>query len=120
MLGHVFAWAQSPLFCSRQLFCTTTWDHRSRIASSLTYTRRFSDIDAEISFGLGHVDIAVAATIVVIESHLRRGAGIGRVVVLVLDGSTKAVEDTTLSVSQLEEKSKRADTGRQAQRPLDE
>lgn len=118
MLGRVFALAQSPLLAFRQLFCTMIRDLRSWMAPDLTYARGFPDVDAKISFGFGHVDIASAAAIVVIERHL--GGGLGRsVVVLVFDGSTKAVEDTTaLSISQLEERCKRAD--KQAQRPFDQ
>lgn len=91
------------------------------MAPDLTYARRFPDIDTEISFSLGHVDIASAAAIVVVERHFGRSGG--RVVVLVVfDGSTKAVEDTTtVSVSQLEEKCGRADRQAQAQaRAFDE
>lgn len=75
------------------------------MAPGLTYARRFPNVDAEISFGLGQVQIAIGAAIIIVRHPRRVGS---RAVVLGVNGPAEAVKDTiAVPVSQLEEEPKR-------------
>lgn len=77
---------------------------------SLFYTRRFPDVNGQVSLRLGHVDVPRAAAIAV---HLWSGTASRTAVILRFNGPAKAVKHTYCAfASQLEGNSRRiADRG---------